>query len=136
MQTTSIPKREPKVETEAKVMNVAVQPDFNHSSPYEVTCTYDVPVDDNTQCSTTFTAIIDTGSPINLLKCELLPNNVNVIKPVETDYNFSGINGTKLEVLGTFDSKVNINGNMYFLRYFVVPKDIMTVNAILGRDFV
>lgn len=64
----------------------------------EVTCTYDVLVDEDTQYSTTFAAIIDSGSLINLLKFEIiLPNNVNVIKPIEIDYNFSDINSTKLE---------------------------------------
>ena len=136
MQPTTTPalKKGPITENESKVMNV--QSNFNHTSPYEVTCTYEIPVDEDTKCSTTFMAIIDTGSPINLLKCELLPNNVNVIKPVGTDYNFAGINGAKLELLGTFETNVNIDGNIFFLRFFVVPENTMTVSAILGRDFV
>lgn len=132
--TTPTLKKGPTTENESKVMNV--QSNFNHTSPYEVTCTYEIPVDEDTKCSTTFMAIIDTGSPINLLKCELLPNNVNVIKPVGTDDNFAGINGAKLELLGTFETNVNIDDNIFFLRFFVVPENTMTVSAILGRDFV
>lgn len=44
----------------------------------------------------------------------VLPNNINIIKPVETNYNFSRIKcGTKIQLLGTFDSDIDyivING--------------------------
>jgi len=54
-------------------------------------------------------AIIDTGSPISLVKRELIPNNVNVIK-----LYFSGINGgTKLDFLGIFETDIFVNDNTF-----------------------
>lgn len=38
------------------------------------------------------------SNPISLLTRELIPNNVNLIKSLKKHCNFSGINGTKLEV--------------------------------------
>jgi hypothetical protein len=76
------------------------------------------------------------GSPISLLKRELLPNNPDVIKPLGNSCNFSGINGTKLELLGIFEIEILIHGNMFNLRFYIVPGNTMVMNAILGRDFV
>lgn len=124
---------------ESKVMNVTVErpgPLQNHPKPYEVTCQYEVPVEADASCEITFVAVIDTGSPISLLKCELIPNNVNVIKPLEKNCNFSGINNTKLEILGIFESKISINDNILFMRFYVVPENTMIMSAILGRDFI
>jgi len=91
---------------------------------------------DHTSCGITFTAIIDTGSPISLLKRELLPYNYDIIKPLENDCNFSGINGTKLKLLGIFETEIVINNNRFNLRFYIVPDNTMVMNAILGRDFI
>lgn len=81
-------------------------------------------------------AIIDTGSPISLVKRELIPNNVNVIKPLDKNCIFSGINGTKLDLLGIFETDISVNDNTFSMCFYVVPENTMTMNAILGRDFV
>ncbi|KAL4092127.1 hypothetical protein QTP88_026686 [Uroleucon formosanum] len=108
----------------------------DHPGPYKVVCECNFPVDPDTLCGITFVAIIDTGSPISLLKRELLPNNSDVIKPLDNSCNFSGINGTKLELLGIFETEIFIHGDMFNLRFYIVPGNTMVMNAILGRDFV
>jgi len=70
------------------------------------------------------------------MKRELLPSNFDVIKPLEDDCIFSGINGTKLELLGIFEAEFMVNGCRVDLRFYVVPGNTMVVNAILGRDFI
>jgi len=97
------------------------KPDQDHPRLYEVVCECSFPVDPDASCGITFAAIIDTGSPISLLKRELLPYNYDVIKPLENDCNFSGINGTKLELLGIFDTEIVINDNRFQLRFYIVP---------------
>jgi len=87
-------------ENESRIMNVTSnqsKASHNHPEPYEVSCSCNVPVDADTQCKITFVAIIDTGSPIGLVKRELIQNDVNVIKPLGKNCIFSGFNGTKLE---------------------------------------
>jgi len=72
------------------VNQVRPEPDQDYPRPYEVVCECSFSVDQDTSCGITFAAIIDTGSPISLLKRELLPYNYDVIKPLENDCNFSG----------------------------------------------
>lgn len=108
----------------------------DHPGPYEVTCECNFPVDPNTSCRITLVAIIDTGSPISLLKHELLSYNSDVIKPVGNDCKFSGINGTKLETIGIFETEISVNGNAFNLCFYILPGNTMVLNAILGRDFV
>ncbi|KAL4149769.1 hypothetical protein QTP88_003637 [Uroleucon formosanum] len=124
---------------ESRVMNVNYErPEStqDHPGPYKVVCECNFPIDPDTLCGITFVAIIDTGSPISLLKRELLPNNSDVIKPLDNSCNFSGINGTKLELLGIFETEIFIHGDMFNLRFYIVPGNTMVMNAILGRDFV
>lgn len=45
----------------------------------------------------TFNAVVNTGSPISLLKSEFLQNNCSVITPALSN-NFLGIYGVKLEI--------------------------------------
>ncbi|KAL4089251.1 hypothetical protein QTP88_024309 [Uroleucon formosanum] len=124
---------------ESRVMNVNYErPEStqDHPGPYKVVCECNFPIDPDTLCGITFVAIIDTGSPISLLKRELLPNNSDVIKPLDNSCNFSGINGTKLELLGIFETEIFIHDDMFNLRFYIVPGNTMVMNAILGRDFV
>jgi len=126
-------------ERDSRDMNVnqkRPKPDQDHPRPYEVVCECRFPVDQDTSCGITFAAIIDTGNPISLLKRELLPYNYDVIKLLENDCNFSGINGTKLELLGIFENEIVINDSRFKLRFYIVPDNTMVMNAILGRDFI
>lgn len=93
--------------------------------------------DTDTWCGIPFVAIIDTGSPISLMKRELIPDNVKIIKPLDKNCIFSGINGTKLDLLGMFETDISVNNNkIYNMCFYVVPENSMTMSAILGRDFI
>jgi len=108
-------------------------PPIDYPKPYEVQCHIDVPVAEHEVCEVKFNAVIDTGSPISLLKCEFIPKNYVVIKPVG-DSNFYGINGAKLNILGIFETNVTINNNVIDFRFYNVPNNTMSNDAILGRD--
>lgn len=126
-------------ENDSRIMNVTTnrsKATHSHPGPYEVTCSCNVPVDADTQCGISFVVIIDTGSLISLLKRELIPNNVNVIKPLNKNCIFSGINDTKLDLLGMFETNISVNDNKFPICFYVVPENTITMSAILGRDFV
>jgi len=110
-----------------------VVPPVDHPKPYEVQCHIDVPVAEHEVCEVEFNAVIDTGSPISLLKCKFIPNNYVVIKPA-CDSNFYGINGAKLNILGIFETNVIINNNVLDFIFYIVPNNTMSSDAILGRD--
>lgn len=67
-------------------------------------------------------AIIGTGSPISLVKRELIPDNIKVIKSLDKDCIFSGINGTKLELLGMFETNISVNDNIFYMRFMLYRK--------------
>lgn len=119
------------------LMNIDVAdddvPPVDYPKPYEVQCDIDVPVAEHESCEVKFNAVIDTGSPISLLKCEFIPNNYAVIKPA-SDSNFYGINGAKLNILGIFETNVTINNNVIDFKFYIVPNNTMSSDAILGRD--
>lgn len=85
-------------EKKSGLMNIDIAdndvPPVDHPKPYEVQCHIDVPFAEHEVCEVEFNAVIDTGSPINLLKCEFIPNNYVVIKSAY-DGKFYGINGAK-----------------------------------------
>lgn len=108
-------------------------PSVDHPKPYEVQCHVNVPVAEHEVCEVEFNAVIDTGSPISLLKCKFIPNNYVVIKSA-CDSNFYGINGAKLNILGIFETNVIIDNNVIDFIFYVVPNSTMSSDAILGRD--
>ena len=97
------------------LMNIDVAdddvPPVDYPKPYEVQCHIDVPVAEYEVCKVKFNAVVDTGSPISLLKRESIPNNYFVIKPA-CNSNFYGINGAKLNILGIFETNVTIDSNI------------------------
>lgn len=108
----------------------------NHLESYEVTCLCKVPVNGNTQCGITFLVNINTGSPISYVNRELIPFNVNVTKPLDNNFIFSGINGTKLDLLEIFEIDISVNDNIFSMCFYVVLESTMIMSAILGRVFV
>jgi hypothetical protein len=108
-------------------------PPADHPKPYEVQCHINVLVAEHEVCEIKFNAIVDTGSPISLLKCESVPNNYSVIKPA-CNNNFYGINEAKLNILGIFVTNVTIDNNVIDFRFYIVPNITMLSDAILGRD--
>lgn len=78
-------------------------------------------------------AMIDSGSPISLIKSDFVPTHIRI--PIIKEQSFYGINGAKLETLGTFERVVKINDIELKINFFVVSDTAITCAALLGRDF-
>jgi len=66
------------------------------------------------KCCITFSAVVETGSPVSLIKSEFVSNILNIIQPAVKN-SFFGINGVKLGRIGIFETNVTINNHvMYF----------------------
>lgn len=103
---------------EPYILNVS----FTVTDKFNVTCTYSID------------ALLDTGSPINLLKSRYIPSEL-VRQDLIPVHSFRGINGSKLNILGTFKQAVIVNGITVDVLFYLVPDDTMLASCILGRDF-
>ncbi|KAL4123094.1 hypothetical protein QTP88_015324 [Uroleucon formosanum] len=121
----------------AGLMNIDVESDSGPTDeyplPYEVRCEYNVAVEEEAECHVSFNAVVDTGSPVSLLKREFVPNNNCVLKSAD-GCNFSGINGAKVDVLGIFETKLLVDNNRMKITFYIVSNNTMSASAILGRD--
>ncbi|XP_018406547.1 PREDICTED: uncharacterized protein LOC108782710, partial [Cyphomyrmex costatus] len=122
------PKSQPGVENTTSV----VQP-VSPSTPYLVTLAYQVADASGSRCKYSLMAMIDSGSPISLIKSDFVPAHIRM--PIDKQQSFFGINGTKLEMLGTFEDVVEISDIELKIKFFVVPNTAITCAALLGRDF-
>lgn len=68
--------------------------------------------------------IVDTGLPISLIKSDYVPIACHI--PVESDYQFTGINGSQIKILDIFEKCLKIND---------VDLTMSSV-ALLGRDLI
>lgn len=130
-------KRSGNGEKSAGLMNIDVADDSGppdeYPVPYEVQCEFNVPVEVGEECRVTFNAVVDTGSPISLLKSEYVPNNRLVVKSAD-NCNFLGINGAKVDVLGIYETNVSVNNHLMYFKFYIVSNGTLTASAILGRD--
>lgn len=79
-------------------------------------------------------AVVDPGSPVSLVKCGVVPEDLQGPTPPNGD-NFCGMNKSCVRVLGTFTKKVVIEGIEINIRFLVVPNETMSCEMLLGRDF-
>lgn len=101
--------------------------------PYTVSLSYTSRNNNNCNVPYNIVALIDTGSPISLIKQQYVNSYApcDNIKP-----NFTGINDSKLKMLGTFEDIITITDNVKVnIQFYVVPDNTMVFPAILGRDF-
>ncbi|CAG9773419.1 unnamed protein product [Ceutorhynchus assimilis] len=80
-----------------------------------------------------FDAIIDTGSPISLVKESVI--NREDILPHDSSQNFYGLNKTPLKILGCFEDIVIIADCEVKNIFHVVSDDTMSFDVLLGRNF-
>ncbi|XP_046144395.1 uncharacterized protein K02A2.6-like [Osmia bicornis bicornis] len=78
-------------------------------------------------------ALLDSGSPISFIKQNLLPEGA--WKANVPTAEFSGINNSPLEILGTVDARVALNDFENNITLYVVTNKTMRRGIILGRDF-
>ncbi|XP_029670499.1 uncharacterized protein LOC115239856, partial [Formica exsecta] len=102
------------------------------SAPYLVSLSYSVADELENKCKYLLIAMIDSGSPISLIKNDFVP--AHVCTPVTENQSFYGINGTKLKILGIF-VKVVVDDIELKINFFVVPNTAITCAVLLGRDF-
>ena len=80
-----------------------------------------------------FNTILDSGSPISIIKNSFVPN---LRAPVNDTHNvFQGINGSRLKISGIFEREVIIEGITIKIKFYIVPDETMNFTALLGRDF-
>lgn len=106
--------------SEVSVTSVTVVKD---SIPYKEVCIENVKFD----------ALIDTGSPISLIK----ENVINKLSNVElriVNKQISGFGKGQSMAKQYFNSKIEIDSCEYWLDFYVVPNDAMSFTAIIGRD--
>lgn len=77
----------------------------------------------------------DTGSPISLIKPDYAPINCRT-SIAKGDYRFNGLNDSRLEIMGIFESNVKVNDINIKIRCFIIPDNTMSGTMLLGRDFI
>lgn len=78
--------------------------------------------------------LIDTGSPINLLKEKIVKSKRHLL-PNSDHFNYTGINKSKLELLGIIYLPTLIYGIPLEIKFHVVPDATMDVDCVLGGEF-
>lgn len=84
--------------------------------PYLVPLSYQIVDNSDDNCKYSLVAIIDSKSPISLIRNNFVPIHV---RPIVASQSFYGINGSKLEILGNFDSVVKINDIELKIKFFL-----------------
>lgn len=79
--------------------------------------------------------MIDSGSPISVIKEDYAPQNFRKPNPLDT-MSYYGINKSKLNILGIFEIDCIIDNVPIKLIFHVVPREAITVAALLGRDYI
>jgi len=79
-------------------------------------------------------ALVDTGSPVSLIKSTVVPY-VSGVVPLKSD--LVGINGSKLNIVDQFDANIFHNelDAPINLCFHVVPGNAMRNDCLLGRNF-
>lgn len=102
--------------------------------PYMIPVNFGISDGCGNRCTYSLSAMIDSGSPISLIKANFVP--VNACVPLTGNLqNYSGLNNSPLKVLSIFQRDVEVQGIRVNVKFHVVPDDTMSYVALLGRDF-
>lgn len=108
--------------------------DASAEPPYILEFTYTIMDTVGDQAEYKVTAIIDSGSPVSLLKSSYVP--ARVCRPLETEStSYCGLNNVPLKILGVYNTTIHVNSTEIKVKFLVVPDDTISFNALLGRDF-
>jgi len=79
-------------------------------------------------------ALVDTGSPVSLIKSTIVPYVCGVVPPKS---DLVGINGSKLNIVDQFDANIFHNklDASINLCFHEVPSNSMRNDCLLGRNF-
>lgn len=99
-----------------------------------VTARFQAKDEDGHLCKYVVDAIIDSGSPISLVRESILSKEL--LLPANEDVDqFCGINGSRLKITGVFYSELEIQSARMKIKFYAVPDSTMAFNLLLGRDF-
>ncbi|XP_025265893.1 uncharacterized protein LOC112638423 [Camponotus floridanus] len=79
-------------------------------------------------------AMIDSGSPISLVKSEIIRGDSRLLAGESID-QFCGINGSRLNIDGIAHVDLEVRGVRLKMKFYTVPHDTMAYSVLLGRDF-
>lgn len=80
-------------------------------------------------------AIIDTGSPISMIREDIVPL-MHMSESTCLGENLRGINNTRLDIKGLIETEFFINNQVCISKFYVVTKGTMSDECLLGRDFI
>lgn len=86
-------------------------------------------------CNFNINAMIDTGSPISLIREDYVPHCARKPIPLNS-MSYYGVNKSKINILGIFEIDCEINNVSVELIFYIVPLETITFAAILGRDYI
>lgn len=86
-------------------------------------------IDNSTLCCSA-SALLDTGSPISLIKAKLVPATY-YDESSELSGCFTGINGSELIIVGTFSTEICIKDVTTSVKFYVVPNETMKFRDLL-----
>ncbi|XP_078051386.1 uncharacterized protein LOC144477531, partial [Augochlora pura] len=85
---------------------------------------------DNVTCG----ALVDTGSEVSLIRKDLF-DKIGKVRLNKTSRTLTGFGNARIIPIGRFDAKLVIDGDEHITSMLVVPRESMTSEVILGRDF-
>lgn len=119
----------------ARVASSNVQP-IGMPDPYMIRIKIITETINSGPCSYTVDAIIDSGSPISLVRSDVI-----LIEPrsLEREHlsgsQFYGLGGLWLQIDGVLFGILEVIGVRVKIKFYVVPSETMAYNVLLGRDF-
>jgi len=96
---------------------------------------YAVTDDCNNTYNFSINAIIDTGSPISLIREDYAPYNIRRPIPLNMT-SYYGINKSKINILGISEIDCIVDNISIKVTFYVVPIETITFAAIFGRDYI
>lgn len=79
-------------------------------------------------------AFLDGGSPISLIRCDIVPKEL--IEPLHTHIPFTGINNSRIDIIGELNRTIMINTVELPVKFFVVSVNTIRHVCLLGRDVI
>ncbi|XP_015437583.1 PREDICTED: uncharacterized protein LOC107192764 [Dufourea novaeangliae] len=103
--------------------------------PFLVPISFVMPGGNGENTKFVISAMIDSGSPVSLIKSNLLPAGLYSTNSRD-EHSYQGLNYSPVKVLGVFERMVAVNDVSMEIKFFVVPDQTMPCAAILGRDYI
>lgn len=102
--------------------------------PYLVSLCFAVSDTDGNIRNHDVSAMVDCGSAVSIIQSGFVPSHCYT-SSAESEKLFYGIHGTKLEILGIYQTDVIVEDVSVNIKFYVVPNDAISYASLLGRDF-